>query len=119
VVTDQQSYHPTDSYRTEQPPPVRAFERHFQTGLAALLIGLVFWVGITVTGNREHISRLDERLKSQGAVLSEIKEEFKDRAVPVMEIPHLQEQIGRLRDRHRTLAERVTKLEESFNRGSR
>lgn len=111
-----------DIQQPEPPPLSRAFERHIQTVLAAILIGLVAWVGITVTQNREHISRIDERLIFMREDLEEIKEELKERRSNVAEVPHLQDQLRRLRshvggleDANRSLGSRVTRLEERLD----
>lgn len=45
-----------------QEDPRSPFERHVQTAIALLLVALVLWVGTTVTGNREEIVRVQERI---------------------------------------------------------
>ncbi len=37
-------------------------ERHLQTGISTVLIGLVLWVGMSVSSGQETIARLDERV---------------------------------------------------------
>lgn len=34
-------------------------ERHIQTGIAAVLVGLVGWIGVSITGMSESIARLE------------------------------------------------------------
>ena len=41
-----------------------ALERHAQTLVLSICTGLVLWVGVTVSGNREQIARLEERVKA-------------------------------------------------------
>lgn len=43
-------------------PPRSNFERHLQSGLAVLLIGLVAWVGVSVSSGREATARLEEKV---------------------------------------------------------
>lgn len=37
-------------------------ERHIQTGIAAVLVGLVGWIGISITGMAEGQARLEEKV---------------------------------------------------------
>ncbi len=124
-MTDQPHPFEPHPHYVEQAPLGRAFERHIQTVLAGLLIGLVAWVGITVTGNREQISRLDERLKFMAPVVEEIRQELKDRSAAIMEVPHLQTEVRLLRsetadleEKHRDISARVTRIEERYQRGN-
>lgn len=42
-----------------EPLPRPALERHLQTGIAAVLIGLVGWIGVSITGMSESVARLE------------------------------------------------------------
>jgi len=42
---------------TEQQRP--AMERHIQTAIAAILVGLVGWIGVSITGMAESVARLE------------------------------------------------------------
>ena len=35
------------------------FERHLQTAIAAILVGLVGWIGVSITGMSESVARLE------------------------------------------------------------
>ena len=39
-----------------------AFERHIQTGIAAVLVGLVGWIGMSITDMAGTQARLEERI---------------------------------------------------------
>lgn len=80
----------------DSPEVSRTMERHIQTVLAAILIGLVGWVGLTVTGNREQISRVEERLTFMNDTIKDLKAEISRRDDIVAEVPHLITKTNRL-----------------------
>lgn len=91
-----------------QPPEIsRTMERHIQTVLAAILIGLVGWVGLTVTGNREQISRVEERLSFMSETIRELKTELSRRGDIVAQIPQLLVKTERLETRVEQLEKRI------------
>lgn len=55
-----------------------ALERHAQTIIGAILIGLVTWTGNSVTQSRESIARMDERFISISADIADLKKRVGD-----------------------------------------
>ncbi len=53
-------HHPHSGDRRDNSESV--LERHFQTGISAIIIVLVIWFGMTTTESLETIARLDERV---------------------------------------------------------
>ena len=50
-----------------------SWERHAQTIIGAILIGLVAWTGLSVTKTLEATARMDERILNLGGQINEIK----------------------------------------------
>jgi hypothetical protein len=50
---------PTENHKKERAAPM---ERHLQTAFGAVLIGLVFWVGTTLSTAETQMAVLDERV---------------------------------------------------------
>jgi len=48
-------------------------ERHIQTGAVAIIIGLIIWVGTSVSGNSTTLATLAERSSHQSEQIKEIK----------------------------------------------
>ena len=63
-----------------------AWERHLQTALAAIIIGAVGWVGMTVTGNREEIARLQERQTHLNKEVGEVRRILETRTIPIARV---------------------------------
>lgn len=53
------------------------FERHLQTGISTLLVGLILWVGTSVTNSREAVARLEEKFIAVESQLSDLKSQVK------------------------------------------
>jgi hypothetical protein len=52
-------------------------ERHIQTGIQAILVGLVLWVGSSILAIREDVAVLRERSATQGVKLEALNAELK------------------------------------------
>ena len=63
-----------------------AWERHLQTALAAIIIGAVGWVGVTVTGNREEIARIQERQTHLTDEVGEVRRILENRTIPIAKV---------------------------------
>jgi len=48
-------------------------ERHLQTGIQAVLVVLVIWVGNSVIANLELVTRLEERVAAMGAKITSLE----------------------------------------------
>jgi uncharacterized protein YycO len=53
-----------------------AFERHFQTGVGALIIALVLWVGTTLTTNQKTLATLEVNMNNLKEKVIEIKSQI-------------------------------------------
>lgn len=53
-------------------------EKHIPTIIGALLIGLIAWVGLSVTNSRESIAELKVETRAMKTIMSDLKEELKD-----------------------------------------
>ena len=49
------------------------FERHLQSAIAILMIGIVVWVGVTLLDNSNTLARLDERVVNLGRDIDSLK----------------------------------------------
>lgn len=58
---------------TPEITPRTALERHAQTLILSVVTGLILWVGVSVTGTRESMVRLEVRVESVSAALEELK----------------------------------------------
>ena len=63
---------------TNSKQPTNTLERHAQTIAIAIIIGLITWVGISVTGNTGALATLTERSEHQSRETSEIKATLKE-----------------------------------------
>jgi len=52
-------------------------ERHIQTGIQAVLVGLILWVGSSILAIREDVAVLRERSAQQGAKIDALTTEAK------------------------------------------
>ena len=53
-------------------------EKHIQTIMAAIIIGLITWVGVSVTGNAELLATLTERSFHQGTQIEEMRTQLQE-----------------------------------------
>ncbi len=58
-----------------------AFEKVALAVLAAVIVGMLSWVGLTVNQNQLQYARIEERLSSQSVILKDLQTKFTDSAV--------------------------------------
>ncbi len=56
------------------------FEKTALTILAAVIIAVLSWVGLTVNQNQLQYARIEERLSSQSVILKDLQNKFTDSA---------------------------------------
>lgn len=54
------------------------FERHLQTGIQLLLVGLIGWAGLKLVTLGEHIAVLQERQLNQGRQIENLRRDIRD-----------------------------------------
>ncbi len=64
----------TTDYKPMKPS---AFERHMQTAIQVLLVGLLLWAGTELVKLGQQSAVLEERLTTQGTMLYELRQELK------------------------------------------
>lgn len=105
---------------TQQPKP--SFERHLQTGIAAVLVGLVGWIGLSITSMAETQARLDERVHTMQRDIDKMSAKIEGGILPQtrVELRSHQDQINRhekllgtIWPRLREIKERIQRLEGS------
>ena len=57
------------------------FEKVALTVLAAVIISVLSWIGLTVNQNQLQYARIEERLASQSVILKDLQIKFTDSAV--------------------------------------
>lgn len=95
-------------------PSKSALERHVQTGIAAVLVGLVGWIGISITGMAEGQARLEERVSSMQRDVDKMSEKIESGILPQarIELRALQEQIDTHSESFRTIWPRLREMKE-------
>jgi len=66
---------------TNQPTPrqpMNITEKHVQTVLIAVIIGLLSWVGNSVTATNNEVIRLQEQIRTLNSEMSDLKSSSKD-----------------------------------------
>lgn len=64
----------------------RDLERHLQTGIAAVLIGLVGWIGVTITSMAENQAELKTRIEYMQADLNKLNAKVDGGMLPKTEL---------------------------------
>ena len=98
--------------------PKPALERHIQTGIAAVLVGLVGWIGISITGMSEGQARLDERVANMQRDIDRLNAKIEDGVLPQtrIELRALQQQINQHETNFRTIWPRLREMKERVQR---
>lgn len=61
----------------EQDVKPSVFERHMQTGIQVLLVGLIFWAGTELVQVGRQSAVLEERIATQGLTLQQMRQELR------------------------------------------
>lgn len=67
---EEQEYHGQERRFGEQRS---ALERHAQTVILAIIVGLMSWVGVSITQTRETMVRLEERVGALSTLVDELR----------------------------------------------
>lgn len=59
-----------------------ALERHIQTGIAAVLVGLVGWIGVSITGMSESVARLEVKQEIMQRDIDKLSEAIDNGMLP-------------------------------------
>lgn len=87
------------------------FERHLQTIVGALLVGMVGWVGISVTDSREKIGRMDEKFIAMAEDIAELKGRVGDGVQLQLQIKDTTSRVNACHYKIEGITSRVTELE--------
>lgn len=87
------------------------FERHLQTGIQLLLVGLLGWAGLKLVELSENSARLQERLTYQGQQISSLSRDIRDWSDTYYLKTSAEREIGALKAGLSNLSDRVTVLE--------
>lgn len=87
------------------------FERHLQTGLVMIVIGLMGWVGITTSDTSRGMATLGERVSWMGDTIKELKTQLAAQAADRYTRKDAQRDYTQYMRRFQAIEARVTKLE--------
>ncbi|SDK78610.1 hypothetical protein SAMN05661010_00081 [Modicisalibacter muralis] len=88
------------------------FERHLQTGIQLLLVGLLGWAGLKLVSLGEDNAALQERLIYQGDQIASLRRDLRDWSNLYYRKTDATREIGALQDDVRDLKQRISTLEE-------
>lgn len=88
-------------------------ERHLQTGIQLLLVGLIGWSGLKLVALGEHIAVLQERQLNQGRQIENLRRDLRDWSNLYYRKTDASREIGSLKGDVHRLGERVTELEDN------
>lgn len=88
------------------------FERHLQTGIQLLLVGLLGWAGLKLVSLGEDNAALQERLIYQGDQISSLRRDLRDWSNLYYRKSDASRDIGALQEDIRSLKQRVSAIEE-------
>ncbi|MFW6032453.1 MAG: hypothetical protein ACOCTI_03670 [Phycisphaeraceae bacterium] len=88
------------------------FERHLQTAIQIILVGLLAWAGLRLVALGENTAVLRERLVYQGSQIESLRRDLRDWSDLYYRKSTADREISDLQDGVRHLDERITALEE-------
>jgi hypothetical protein len=93
--------------RGREAPRASNLERHVQTLVGAAILAAILWVGGTVTGNRERIATLEERLINLKELARGIEDTLNERAANVHNVTNLERRVDVIERRLEQAQERL------------
>ncbi len=87
------------------------FERHLQTGIQLLLVGLIAWAGLELVALGKSTVALQERLTYQGELINDLRAEIRGWSDLYYRKADAEREIGDIQSDIVTLEARVTDLE--------
>lgn len=87
------------------------FERHMQTGIQVLLVGLILWAGSELVKLGQQSVILEERLTMQGLMLQEMRQELKSWGDTYYRTVDARRELDQIETRIDSLNSRVSALE--------
>ncbi len=95
--------------------PTSAMERHAQTIIGAILVGLIAWVGMSVTSSKEDIAKLQTNQENIKSALVDIKSDLKIAVRDRFTATQAREMRSGCQDRMNKLENRLDNLERLEN----
>lgn len=86
-------------------------ERHLQTGIQLLLVGLIAWSGVKLVTLGEHMAVLQERQINQGRQIESLRRDLREWSNLYYSRRDAEREIGGLQNNVRDLDARVSELE--------
>lgn len=87
------------------------FERHLQTGIQLVLVGLLAWAGIKLVTLGEDNAVLRERITYQGEQITYLRRDIREWSNLYYRKADAKREIGGLQENVQSLNERITALE--------
>lgn len=87
------------------------FERHMQTGIQVLLVGLILWAGTELVQIGRQSAVLEERLATQGLTLQQMRQELRSWNDTYYRKVDAQRELDEIESRIDNLNTRVSALE--------
>lgn len=87
------------------------FERHLQTAIQLILVGLLCWAGLKLVSLGEDNATLRERLSYQGDQIVNLRRDLRDWSNLYYPRADAEREIGALRDDMKSLKARVSRME--------